>query len=74
MNETLSSSTYLSFILRIWRERDLERPDSPVGQWQGEVEHIQTGERVSFSSIDAVIEFLRDQVAGSGRMATSEGP
>lgn len=74
LTETLPNSTYLSFILRIWRERDLERPDSPLGEWQGEVEHIQTGERRSFNSIDAVVDFLRAQVVESGQMSPSRAP
>ena len=71
MNKTLPSSTYLSFVLRIWRERDLESPNAFLGEWQAEVEHIQTGERRSFGSIDAVVDFLRDQVAEPGQQSPS---
>jgi hypothetical protein len=71
-------TTYVSFLIRLWREATLHQSASPPelggtegGQegapdWQGEVEHIQTGERWTFSTLDELLGFLRRQVKESG--------
>jgi len=74
LTETVPRPTYLSFVLRVWRERDHKSPDRFVGEWQAEVEHIQTGERRSFGTIDAVVDFLRAQVAESDQVLPSREP
>ena len=66
-----TSIEYASFLIRVWREatpppsppelggtegRRVEAPD-----WCGEVEHIQTGERWTFSTLDELLGFLRWQ-------------
>jgi hypothetical protein len=58
---TASTTSYRSFIVRIWRERDLERPEMMATNWQSEAECIQTGERRSFSNLDELLLFLRHQ-------------
>jgi hypothetical protein len=62
--------TYISFLVRLWREPTLELPEQTAG-WHGEVEHIQSGRRWTFSTLDATLSFLRRQVAAleSGRLA-----
>ena len=51
-------ATYLSFLIRIWStERGEKLSDSNV--WQCEVEHIQTGRRWSFDSIEELYNFLQ---------------
>jgi hypothetical protein len=59
-------TTYVSFLIRLWREKSLERPEE-VTDWQGEVEHIQTGRRWTFDTLDELLEFLRRQVAAQER-------
>ena len=64
-----TSIEYASFLIRVWR--DATPPHSPYPpelggaeggtDWQGEVEHIQTGERWSFSTLDELLGFLRRQ-------------
>jgi len=53
--------TYLSFIVRIWRERSLDHPASVITDWQGEIEQIQTGERWQFVSMEELLRFLSCQ-------------
>ncbi len=54
-------ATYVSFLIRLWREGSPELPEPPA-DWQGEVENIQSGGRWAFSSLDALLGFLRRQV------------
>jgi hypothetical protein len=51
---------YASFLVRLWREEDPERPGR-FGDWQGEVEHIQSGRRWTFARLDELLGFLRRQ-------------
>jgi len=53
--------TYVSFLVRLWREPTLELPEQTAG-WQGEVERIQTGQRWEFDTLDRLLSFLRRQV------------
>ncbi len=52
------SIQYASFLIRLWRET---APDAAevTSDWHSEVEHIQTGERWSFDTLDAMLGFLR---------------
>lgn len=54
------SATYVSFLVRLWRERSPESPAPPT-DWHSEVEHIQSGRRWSFSTLDELLAFLRRQ-------------
>lgn len=62
---------YASFLVRLWREEDPER-SGRLGDWQGEVEHIQSGQRWAFAGLDELLGFLRRQVeeAGAARYST----
>ena len=46
---------YHSFLVRLWRETSADG----IEQWCGEVEHIQSGTTQRFTSIDALLAFLR---------------
>jgi hypothetical protein len=54
-------AAYVSFLIRLWRERSLEHPEE-VADWQGDIEHIQTGQRWTFGTLDELLSFLRRQV------------
>jgi len=56
------SLTYISFLVRMWREKSAEQPDRP-GDWRGEVEHIQSGRRWAFGNVEALTHFLRNPLA-----------
>ena len=49
---------YASFLVRLWREGD-PGLSAPTAGWQGEVEHIQTGQRWAFRTLDELLGFLR---------------
>jgi hypothetical protein len=53
-------TTYVSFLVRLWREPRSELPETSA-DWQGKVEHIQSGERWAFCTIDELLDFLRRQ-------------
>jgi hypothetical protein len=55
-------ATYVSFLVRLWHEPRPELPETSAG-WHGEVEHIQTGRRWTFSTLDELLGFLRRQAA-----------
>lgn len=42
---------YMSFVVRLWCDA--------AGEWRGEVEHIQSGQRWSFASLAHTLDFLR---------------
>lgn len=54
----LDPQAYASFLVRLWREADPEPPQM-AADWQGEVVHIQTGQRGTFSTLDELPGFLR---------------
>ncbi len=51
---------YTSFLVRMWRTVN---PDHTAcaGEWHSEIEHIQTRRGWTFSSLDELIAFLKDQ-------------
>jgi hypothetical protein len=57
MNEP---ATYMSFLVRLWREPSQESAVPPAG-WNSEVECIQTGQRWTYSTLDELLDFLRRQ-------------
>lgn len=68
-------TVYISFLVRLWRDPEPQPPERPTA-WQGEIEHIQSGRRSTFNSLDDLLGFLRQQVAGmenGGRGATEAG-
>ncbi len=49
---------YASFLIRLWREGS---PSDASQEWRGEVEHIQSGQRWSFNTLDEMLSFVRQQ-------------
>jgi hypothetical protein len=48
---------YLSYLLRLWRESEGERP-----VWRASLRSTQTGEKVGFGSLEELCEFLRHRI------------
>ena len=67
MDETeFTQGQYASFLVRLWRTAEPESGGSS-GDWQGEVEHIQSGRRSAFASPTELWEFLSQPlVVGKG--------
>jgi hypothetical protein len=51
---------YASFLVRLWREGDPQL-SAPTAGWQGEIEHIQSGQRWTFNTLDELLDFLHRQ-------------
>ena len=45
---------YYSYLLRLWRTGEGH-------PWRGSLEDAETGERVGFSDLEALVQFLREQ-------------
>jgi hypothetical protein len=56
---------YASFLIRLWREESADPARKPV-DWHIEVEHIQTGERWEFETLDQLLDFLRSHTDDLG--------
>ena len=52
------------FIVRIWCERGDD--SAPAPEWRGSVEHVQSGKRMFFRHLDAVIDFMKPHLEGIG--------
>ena len=49
-----------SFVLRIWWEPDLTRPDGrPL--WRGYIQHAVSGRPLVFQSLDELLRFIQSQ-------------
>lgn len=46
------------FVVRTWQEANHVAPDD---QWRGSVEHIPTGQRLYFSSLEQLCQFVSSQ-------------
>ena len=53
------SVKYTSFLLRLWHENESQ---GQAGDWQGEIENIQSGQKWKFEKASELLEFLRQQV------------
>ena len=52
---------YASFLIRLWREAGADTMVL-LTDWCSEVEHIQTGQRWTFSTLAELFEFLRQEL------------
>ncbi len=55
---------YASFLIRLWREESADQSEGAI-DWQSEVEHVQTGERWAFDTLEELLTFLR-KATGKG--------
>jgi len=54
-----------SFVIRVWQEpRELEGAGA---EWRGRIEHVQSGERAYFRSLDKMLEFMMAHLNGAER-------
>ena len=50
----------LSYILRLWETRSV--PPDPDGTWRLSLENCETGERIGFSNLETLLDFLRHEL------------
>jgi hypothetical protein len=55
----MDSLQYKSFLLRLWRETN---DQSPQANWELEIEHIQSGEKWDFGTLDEMVQFLQGEM------------
>ena len=48
---------YASFLIRLWSSREAPLPSE--GEWQGELQHIQSDQRWTFATFDELLTLLR---------------
>ena len=65
----METESYMSFLVRLWRDH----PASDQPCWQGEIEHIQTGTRCRFSSLEELLALLRRAVTASHLLTSGGG-
>lgn len=58
----MTASTYLSFLIRMWRE-EVGNHNVQAPEWRGEVEHIQSGQVLRFYSLSELFDYLREQAS-----------
>jgi uncharacterized protein (TIGR02246 family) len=52
---------YLSYLLCLWRARERSPSNRRAAIWRASLQSPQTGERVSFATLEELFAFLRDQ-------------
>lgn len=57
MQPTEASPTSHAFVLRVWWEPGLERPNGHA-LWRGRVQHATSGEYLVFASLDELQRFI----------------
>jgi len=58
-----SSAQYASFLIRLWREPPPALQDKGAGQnWLVQVEHIPSGKKAYFTSLEEWFAFMRAQL------------
>lgn len=67
-----TSIQYASFLIRLWREGAIGVEDRTAG-WHGEDEHIQTGERWEFDTLERMLDFLHLQADDLGAAQSARG-
>ena len=60
-----------SFIVRIWWEPHLTRPDGcPL--WRGQVQHAASGQSLVFQSLDELLHFIQNRTGVGNDQMTKE--
>ncbi len=60
---------YASFLIRLWREA--RAAGMPAGEWHSEIEHIQSGRRWTFDTMEELLDFFRREAENlSGNTTT----
>jgi hypothetical protein len=60
LDSTRPEYQYASFMVRMWRLANGADQGDPC-RWLGEVEHLQSGQRLRFDSLDELPDLLRRQ-------------
>lgn len=61
-----------TFVVRFWWERREEGADHPIG-WRGRIEHVQSGEGMTFYEARQLLAFIERFVAPLSSPSCDEG-
>jgi hypothetical protein len=59
---------YLSYLLRLWRAQEKGRD-----VWRASLQSPQSGEQVRFATLEALIDYLRQQTAAASDLENGVG-
>jgi len=62
---------YASFLIRMWH-LSIQDPEGTPGEWQSEVEHIQSNRGWTFTTLDELLAFLQQQAEHPEELAWTE--
>ncbi|MGD8462332.1 MAG: hypothetical protein PVI09_00565 [Anaerolineae bacterium] len=63
--ETRNQKDYVSYMLRMWRDRGDEKAGpSEEAPWRASLQSPRTGEMVGFASLDDLLDYLRARGGG----------
>ena len=65
----MGSMQYASFLVRLWRDSENEATHFTAA-WRGELEHIQTSQRLTFDSLEELLRLLHRQLEEANRQET----
>jgi hypothetical protein len=51
--QAVPTTTMVTFVVRFWRETSAGEV-----RWRGQIEHVQSGERVAFLELNTMLRFL----------------
>lgn len=60
-----------SFVVRIWQEPGLTRPDV-YRLWRGRVQHAASGQYLVFESLGELLRFIQSQTGDLGSMSNEK--
>ncbi len=58
-----------TFVLRFWREWT-----GTETRWRGRIEHVESGQRTDFLTVDQMLAFLQQMGVTCARLADSDRP
>lgn len=64
--DTMGNRQQHLFIVRVWQEPSQLQPP---GQWRGSVEHVPSGQRLYFASMNDLTNFMTFQLNSDGESA-----
>jgi hypothetical protein len=67
---TKKQPDYLAYLVRLWRASEGRESQASAEKpvWRASIENPHTGEQTGFASLEALFDFLREQIgASSGR-------
>ncbi len=68
MPEIVQTNLDHLFIVRLWREA----AEPPAWPWRGSVEHVPSGQRLHFSTLADLTDFMTWRLAGSAAQANED--